>query len=202
MLEKECVIMCSCVCTDWGAHRLALWQMYRTSCIIYVCSFSYAQKPDVLSISGSPCHKHVGTRRRKPNNNKQVFSVTNSSHFGTNNKKTFQDFWQREAWKLCFFSRKRENASVFHTLTVFSLCLSVLPSISAWWGRVFLVVVVLHVWFPGVSWSVVLAGWQRALSGLNKQLWHMGRMYSAAPRLSHTAEGMGTCGNVKHNLPV
>lgn len=61
--------------------------MYRTSCIIYVCSFSYAQKPDVPSIGGSLRRKHVGTRRRKPNNNKQVFSVTNSSHFGTNKQK-------------------------------------------------------------------------------------------------------------------
>lgn len=87
--EGVCLSCVLVLRADWGTYRLALWQMYSTSCIIYVCSFSYAQKPDVPSIVGSPRRKHVGTRRRKPNNNKQVFSVTNSSHFGTNNKKDF-----------------------------------------------------------------------------------------------------------------
>lgn len=95
-------VLCPCVRTDWGTYRLSLWQMYRTSCIMYVRSFSYAQKPDVLSISGSLHRKHVGTRWRKPNNNKQVFSVTNSSHFGTNNKRTFWGSRQQEASNLCF----------------------------------------------------------------------------------------------------
>ncbi len=133
--EKESVIMCSCVCTDWGTYRLALWQMYRTSCIIYVCSFSYAQKPDVLSISGSLRRKHVGTRRRKPNNNKQVFSVTNSSHFGTNNKRTFSGLSAAGGLKVVFF--QRNSASVFLYTLSFSLCLSVFLSISGRRGSFF-----------------------------------------------------------------
>ena len=100
--------------------------------------------------------------------------------------------------------RPKTCALVFHTFysifCFFFHCVWLFRSISGWWGRFFffVVVVVLHVWFPGVSWSAVLAGWQRALSGLNKQLWHMGRTYSSAPRLSRTASGdEGTCGNVK-----
>lgn len=112
--RKSMFITCSCVCTDWGTCRLGFWQMYRMSCIIYVRSLSYAQKPDVPSINESLCSKHGGARRRKPNNNKHSFFVTNSSHFGTTDKRTFQDSWQQEAWNSFFFSPSPH--SVFHTL--------------------------------------------------------------------------------------
>lgn len=49
--------------------------------------------------------------------------------------------------------------------------------------------------FLSLFWSAVLAGWHTALSGLNKQLWHMGRMYSHVWAAQQRQQG--TCGNVK-----
>lgn len=156
--------MCFFVCADWRTCRMAFWQMYRTSCIIYVCSFSYSQKPDVrVPISGSLRRKHVAAWRWKPNNNKQVFSVTNSSHFETNDKSTFENCWQWEpphpqcspqTWIYLFVS------FLYQVDEGVSFCSKACAA----------------------SRIAVLAGWHKALIGLNKQLWHMGRTFSAAWR--------------------
>lgn len=133
--RKGMFITCSCVCTDWGTCRLGFWQMYRMSCIIYVRSLSYAQKPDVPSINESLCSKHGGARRRKPNNNKHSFFVTNSSHFGTTDKRTFQDSWQQEAWNSFFFFPSFPPQCFSHTW-IYLFFHGVFP-ISGWWGTVF-----------------------------------------------------------------
>lgn len=175
--RKSMFITCSCVCTDWGTCRLGFWQMYRMSCIIYVRSLSYAQKPDVPSINESLSSKHGGARRRKPNNNKHSFFVTNSSHFGTTDKRTFQDSWQQEAWNSFFFLLP---PTVFFThldLFIFSWCL---PNIRLMRDCLFFFVLKC-VPLPGVQF------WQgdvESLWGLNKQLWHMGRTYSTASHRS------------------
>lgn len=163
-------IMCSCVCTDWGTCRLGFWQMYRMSCIIYVHSLSYAQKPDVPSINESLCSKHAGARRRKPNNNKHSFFLTNSSHFGTTDKRTFQDSWQQEAYSF-------SPPVVFHTLGfIYFFMVSSQYRVDegvSFGSKTF-----------AASRSAVLAGRRWALWGLNKQLWHMGRTYSMASHWS------------------
>ena len=123
-------------------------------------------------------------------------SVTNSSHFGTNNKRTLWDYRQRQALKVVFFPRERVPGLFTH-LQFFH------PSFFPCQVNegVFFVVVVLHVRFPGESWSAVLARRQRALPGLNKHLWRMCRTFqwSATPE-PHSGGGGGGGGNVKPNL--
>lgn len=67
---------------------LLLADVWDASCIIYVlCALSAVHKSQMLLLSAGPGAVNMLEQGdAKPNNNKQVFSVTNSSHFGTNNK--------------------------------------------------------------------------------------------------------------------
>lgn len=67
---------------------LLLADVREASCIIYVlCALSAVHKSQMLLLLAGPCTVNMLEQGdAKPNNNKQVFSVTNSSHFGTNNK--------------------------------------------------------------------------------------------------------------------
>lgn len=67
---------------------LLLADVRDASCIIYVlCALSAVHKSQMLLLSAGPGAVNMLEQGdAKPNNNKQVFSVTNSSHFGTNNR--------------------------------------------------------------------------------------------------------------------
>lgn len=84
---------------------------------------------------------------------------------------------------IIFFLLFRGRVPVF--LRHLQLFHGVFLSLSGGWGSVFFV----------SFWSAVLAGWHTALSGLNKQLWHMGRMYSHVWAAQQRQQG--TFGNVK-----
>lgn len=85
-------MVCSRVCSRRTNTQtrlsLLLADVRDASCIIYVlCALSAVHKSQMLLLSTGPGAVNMLEQGdAKPNNNKQVFSVTNSSHFGTNNK--------------------------------------------------------------------------------------------------------------------
>lgn len=89
---RKCVSWCVPVFAAGGRTRkrvsLLLADVRDASCIIYVlCALSAVHKSQMLLLSAGPGAVNMLEQGdAKPNNNKQVFSVTNSSHFGTNNK--------------------------------------------------------------------------------------------------------------------
>lgn len=89
---RKCVSWCVAVFAAGGRTRkrvsLLLADVRGASCIIYVlCALSAVHKSQMLLLSEGPGAVNMLEQGdAKPNNNKQVFSVTNSSHFGTNNK--------------------------------------------------------------------------------------------------------------------
>lgn len=90
--ERKCVSWCVPVFAAGRRTRkrvsLLLADVRSASCIIYVlCALSAVHKSQMLLLSAGPGAVNMLEQGdAKPNNNKQVFSVTNSSHFGTNNK--------------------------------------------------------------------------------------------------------------------
>lgn len=89
---RTCVSWCVPAFAAGGpTHKrvsLLLADVRDASCIIYVlCALSAVHKSQMLLLSAGPAAVNMLEQGdAKPNNNKQVFSVTNSSHFGTNNK--------------------------------------------------------------------------------------------------------------------
>lgn len=90
--ETVCVSWCVPVFAAGRRTRkrvsLLLADVPSASCIIYVlCALSAVHKSQMLLLTAGPGAVNMLEQGdAKPNNNKQVFSVTNSSHFGTNNK--------------------------------------------------------------------------------------------------------------------